>query len=529
MTTAPLARLPLPAKLNLGLLGIMVATMSAVLWPHWQHNPDLSHGFFMPVLFLLLLHESRSTGTLRFLPRHWFRGVLQLGLIVGGLLMLVAAGLYATSVGWTHAVVCFSLTASLMLFLAAGLVSLSAAEIRAVPFNWNALTAIGLWILCAPIPPGTYSRLTLSLQLSVSEHVLSALHLLGIAATRNGNVIDLAHTSVGVAEACSGVRSLISCVFAGFFFAASLVRRPWARALIIVLAAPIALVMNFIRSLILTIAANRGIDINGSWHDITGFAVLGVTAAILGGLALFLEWPAPKSAATAAPAPASPVFAGLQYQLTGGLAIALALTTFFYVNTRSVARTDAPVPDLWAALPAEASGWRVDTSKDLYQFRDTLETEYLAQRTYLKRSGGGTVQFTVYLAYWRAGQSPVSQVASHTPDACWPGAGWEVIPNSQPREQLHVDGRSLATAESRFFINGEITQNVWFWHLFDGRPIAYQDPYAWDELLRIAWKYGFRRNGDQLFVRVSSNRPWATLQNEPLVREIFAHLQPLGL
>lgn len=528
MTPAPLARLPLSAKLNLGFLAIMVAVMCAVLWPHWQHNPDLSHAFFMPVLFLLLLHESRSAGTPRFLPRHWLRLVLLLGLILGGMLTLVAAGLYATSVGWTHAVVCFSLTASLILFLTAGLVSLSAVEVRAVPFNWTALTAIGLWLFCAPIPPGTYSRLTLSLQLSVSEHVLSALHLLGIAATRNGNVIELANTAVGVAEACSGVRSLISCVFAGFFFSASMVRRPWARALIILLAAPIALVMNFFRSLLLTIMANRGVDITGSWHDITGFAVLGVTAAILGGLALLLERPATKSGA--AGTDAAPIAVPLlQLPLTAGLALALALTGFFYANTRSAIRTDLPVPDLWAVLPATAEGWQVLTDNDLYQFRDTLETEYLAQRTYRKITPAGPLQFTVYLAYWRPGQTPVSQVASHTPDACWPGAGWTLASLGHAREQLQIQGHALPTAEARFFRNKDYPQYVWFWHLFGGRPIAYQDPYAWDELLKIAWKYGFKRDGDQMFVRVSSNQPWAIVQNEPLVREVFAQLQPFGL
>lgn len=528
MTPAPLARLPLSAKLNLGFLAVMIAAMCAVLWPSWQHNPDLSHAFFMPVLFLLLLHESRTSGTPRFLPRHWLRVVLLVALIGGGLLTLVAAGLYATSVGWTHAVVSFSLTASLLCFLTAGLVSLSAVEVRALPFNWTALTAIGLWLFCAPIPPGTYSRLTLGLQLSVSEHVLDALHLLGIAATRNGNVIELANTSVGVAEACSGVRSLISCIFAGFFFSASMVRRPWARALIILLAAPIALVMNFFRSLLLTIMANRGVDITGSWHDITGFAVLGVTAAILGGLAILLERPAPKRAESATD-PAPLCVASLQVPLAAGLAVALAITAFFYTNTRSAVRTDLPVPDLWSVLPASADGWQVLTDTDLYQFRDTLETEYLAQRTYRKMTPTGPLQFTVYLAYWRPGQTPVSQVASHTPDACWPGAGWTVASLGHTREELNIDNHTLPLAEARFFRSKDYPQYVWFWHIFGGRVIAYQDPYAWDELLKIAWKYGFKRDGEQLFVRVSSNQPWSRVHTEPLARTIFSRLQPYGL
>jgi exosortase len=528
MTPAALARLPLTVKVNLGLLALLVMAGTALLWPHWRSNPDLSHGYFMPVLFLVLLHESRSSGPARWLPCHWLRGLAHILLLLGGGLFLVAAGLYATSVGWGHAVVAFSLTASLVLLLTAGLVALGSVEVRALPVNWISLVAIGLWLLCAPIPPGTYSQLTLSLQLWISEYVLGALHLLGIAASRNGNIIELANVSVGVEEACSGVRSLLSCVFAGLFFSASLVRRPWARGLIVLLAAPLALGMNFLRSLALTLLANRGVDISGTWHDVTGFAVLGITAAILGGLALLLEQPAPKPA-PAGVGPATPSLLPLQLGLSGSLLLVMGLATFFFLNTRSTLNTETKVPDLLAILPSQPPGWAVRNYDDIYQFSGTLQTEFLAQRSYLKQTPTGVVQITVYLAYWRPGQSAVSQVASHTPDACWPGAGWTVAPVAEPRAYLTAGDRTLAPAEERFFLSGDYPQYVWFWHLFDGQPILYTDPYSWSELLRIAWRYGFRDDGDQLFVRFSSNRPWSELAAEPLLAEIFTRLKPLGL
>ncbi|HRI80811.1 MAG TPA: exosortase/archaeosortase family protein [Opitutaceae bacterium] len=529
MPPVAFSRLPLTAQANLVLLGLIVAAVSALLWPHWRGNPDLSHGYFMPLLFLLLLHESRQRGTARWLPPGLWRGTLMTTLLLGGLVFLVGAGLYATSVGWGHAIVAFTLTTALVLLLGAGLVSLAAAEVRAVPCNWIAFVAIGLWLLCAPIPPGTYSRISLSLQLWISEYVLASLHLLGIAASRTGNIIELANVSVGVEEACSGVRSLISCIFAGLFFSASMVRRPWARGLIILLAPPLALGMNFLRSLLLTLLANRNVDISGAWHDATGFAVLGITAVILGGIALLLENPALRPVAVPAeksdPTPSLP----LQLGLSGTLLAALGLATFFYINTRPVLDTDTPVPDLLAILPARAEGWSVKTSNDLFQFRDTLQTDHLAQRTYLKQTANGFTQVTVYLAYWRPGQTAVSQVASHTPDACWPGAGWELTTIDEPRVLLTVDERRVAPAEMRFFRSGDFPQYVWFWHLFDGRPIAYSDPYSWSELLRIAWRYGFRHDGDQLFVRISSNRPWEELATDPLMSGIFSRLQPLGL
>jgi hypothetical protein len=65
--------------------------------------------------------------------------------------------------------------------------------------------------------------------------------------------------------------------------------------------------------------------------------------------------------------------------------------------------------------------------------------------------------------------------------------------------------------------------------VFDGRAIDYQDPYSIPALLEIALKYGFRRQGSQYFIRISSNRPWTELAAEPLLRQILANLQPAGI
>lgn len=532
MSAAPtqpsaIGRLNLAGRISLAAFGAALVALSLRLWPEWRHNPDLSHGLFMPMVFAILIHEGRG-GTPRFLrPGPWSRAGL-VALLAGGLLSLVTAGLYAAAVDWSHALVNLMLTLSCTLLLGAGLLVFSGERVRLLPFNWPAVVAVVAWLLTAPIPPGTYTRLTLTLQLWVSEGVLRTLHLLGIAAVRHGNIIDLARTSVGVEEACSGIRSLISCVFAGLFFSATLVRRPWARVLILALSAPLALLMNFLRSLALTLLANHGVDIAGTWHDVTGFAVLGVTAAMLGGLAVLLERGRPRAPEAAATASAEPAGGAPQWALAGTLLSALVLVTIFVTNTRPSIRRDAPVPNLFALIPGSVDGWQVKTT-DLYEFRGTLKTEHLAQRSYARVAGGQPTEVIIYLAYWRAGQAPVSLVASHTPDACWPGAGWVPQPTAQARTPLQADQRALPEAEYRKFQLGERPQHVWFWHLYDGQPIAYRDPYSPLELLRIALKYGFRHDGDQLFVRVSSNRPWDQIAAEPLLAEFFARTRAIGL
>ena len=187
---------------------------------------------------------------------------------------------------------------------------------------------------------------------------------------------------------------------------------------------------------------------------------------------------------------------------------------------------------LEALLPATAPGWQVRTPNDLYQFAGILQTTHLLQRTYLRPGKDGSVtDLTVYIAYWPPGQTSVSRVASHTPDACWPGSGWTADNAvSQHRESPPLAGLTLAPAEYRLFQNEQgYAQHVWFWHVFDGRVIDYRDPYSLRALLAIALKYGFRRQGSQYFIRVSSNRPWTEIAGDPLVHEIMANLKTTGL
>ncbi len=523
----PLRLAPL-AWINLALLAALAAALSALLWPQWRHNPELSHGLFMPLLFLLLLRESRTAGPARFLRPSGATTMTIAGLLAAGLLTLATGGLFTAALDWSHALVGFMLSGALVLLLLAGWLAFASEPVRLVPLNWISFTAIFLWLLCAPIPPGTYMRLTLGLQLWVTRSVLATLHLLGIAATRNGNLIELASTTVGVEEACSGVRSLISCVFAGFFFSAALVRRPGARILLIALAAPLALAMNFFRSLFLTLLADHGVNISGTWHDATGYTILGMTALLLGGLALLLA----RGENVKTPEPAKPSASPalpLQPLLTAGLTLAAALVIFFAANTRRSAPA-GPAPDLAAILPVQADGWEVQTTDDLYRFTSILQTDHLVQRTYLKHSSDGSLlQVTIYLAYWPAGQAPVSLVASHTPDACWPGSGWLAQPTKDAHASLIVAGHALPAAEFRSFLSGDFPQRVWFWHIYDGHPLAYRDPHSPRELLRLAWRYGFGHEGAQLFVRISSNREWAAFGNDPLLHDVFARLQPFGL
>ena len=514
------------------LAGLLATALCVHLWPEWMNNADLSHGLFAPVLFLLLLHESRRRGPWRFLADNTGLRVLRGAALVAGLGFICIAGLYAAAVEWTHPLVGMALAMALSGLLLAALLWLSTSRVRALPLNWSSLVAVGFWPLCAPLPPGTYSRITLQLQFWVTDIVLQSLHLLGVAASSSGNIINLAHTSVGVEEACSGVRSLLSCFVAAVFFSATLVRRPWARVVLIALAPPLAFVMNIVRSLSLTLLANAGVDIKGQWHDLTGFAVLGVTSLILGGLALWLEEPEPESPSLD-PVAGDHASGPTPWGVISAYVIAAAFVGFFVFNTHAPARATGPAPDLQAMLPSAPAGWDLVRTQDLFQFTPVLKTEYLVERTYVRNQGSNpgteSLQITVYLAYWAPGQATVSGVAAHTPEACWPGGGWEAIPASPPAAPFLAGRSALPSPEYRTFAQAGFLQHVWYWHLYDGRSIAQNDPRSASVLLKLAWDYGFRKAGEQVFVRISSNRPWEEIRDEPVLAGIVAQLKPFGL
>jgi len=519
------------ARCDGALVLLGAAGLSVALWPAWRHNPDLTHGLFLPLVFLILLGESRSLGPHRYLSEGPLTTTLTATATVIAVLCLGLAGLYAAVLDWDHALVQFLLSAALAAFLGAALFVFASERRRLIPLNWASLVAVGLWLFAAPIPPGSCTRLTLALQLRVSSDVLLALHWLGIPAVRSGNILQLAGTTVGVEEACSGVRSLVSCIFVALFFSATLVSRPAARLVLLLLAAPLALFMNFLRSLALTLMANANLPISGFWHDLTGYSVLVVTGAVLGAIAVGLGKSSDGVWRERAAGPAHPGAERTGPRIVAlGLILALGLGLFCYRNTRAAPAPAGPGPDLNALLPAPAPGWTVVTAEqNLNLFAQILHAQSLAQRGYVRTDGAGPKEITFYLAYWHPGEAPVSLVASHTPDACWPGAGWHPVAQHQTRIALPLPGGRLPAAEQRVFRNGSWDENVWFWHLYGGHLIVSPDPYSIGALARIALRYGFLHNGDQLFVRVSSNRPWREISTEPLVQQFFAELSPLGL
>ena len=150
------------------------------------------------------------------------------------------------------------------------------ARLRAVAlFLFPAL----IWMLSAPLVSAVENSISLFLLRRVVSVVFSIFGLLGYPLIQEGNVLVLPHGQVGVADACSGIRSLTGCLFAGSFLAAVFLERFWQKILLVVAALGLAFFTNLLRSLFLTgwAYAYGSEAIEGNLHDATGWIVLGLT------------------------------------------------------------------------------------------------------------------------------------------------------------------------------------------------------------------------------------------------------------
>jgi len=147
-----------------------------------------------------------------------------------------------------------------------------------------------VWIISAPMVMYMDSTVKLVLLEWVTIIVYHVFNFLGYTLVREGNVLIMPHGSVGVADACSGIRSLTGCIFAGSFLAATFLDRFWKKVLLVGAACVLAFVMNILRSIFLTgWAYANGSDaidekvplIGMSVHDVAGFGVLGLTVVAL--------------------------------------------------------------------------------------------------------------------------------------------------------------------------------------------------------------------------------------------------------
>lgn len=98
-----------------------------------------------------------------------------------------------------------------------------------------------------PAPVSIVELLSFPLQLIVTKISAFIISSLSIPVLREGNMLYFAHTSLEVAEACSGIRSLVSYVMLGFLFAHLMDGSMKRRCILVFSAVPLSFFANLLR------------------------------------------------------------------------------------------------------------------------------------------------------------------------------------------------------------------------------------------------------------------------------------------
>ncbi len=214
------------------LLALTAALYSAVLVRlavQWWSDPNFSHGFFVPAFSAFVIWQDRARlRSVAQKPSIWGLPIILFSLLTL-LLGVFGAELFLARLS--------------LVFLIGGMVVFFAgwAMFRA------ALFAILFLILMVPIPAIVFSQITFPLQILASKLAASSLPILGVPVLREGNVIYLPAMPLEVAEACSGIRSLLSLTTLAIMYGYLMEKRPAVRAALALASAPIAVAANGMR------------------------------------------------------------------------------------------------------------------------------------------------------------------------------------------------------------------------------------------------------------------------------------------
>lgn len=234
----------------------------------WANDGDYSHGFFVVPLAAFFAWERRDA------LRAARRRPSVLGLVVLVLsLLCFTAGRFGAELFLTR-ISLIGVLAGLVLFLG------GFAHLRLLAFP------LAFLVLMVPLPEIIFSRITFPLQMIASRLGETAIAAAGIPVLREGNILMLPGRSLEVAEACSGIRSLLTLITLAIVLGYFMERRTGVRIAIVAAAVPIAVLANAAR------VAGTGLmsywvspaAADGFFHGFSGWLVFVVA---LGGLVAF--------------------------------------------------------------------------------------------------------------------------------------------------------------------------------------------------------------------------------------------------
>src|SRR6266568_784430 len=211
------------------ILGLLVGLYGGILrdlaWQWWD-DPNYTHGFLVPLFSGFLVWPRR--GQLAALPAkgRW----IGLPVLLAGVAALLLGDLAAEN---------FLMRSSLIVVLA-GLVLFH--------LGWDSFRLLAFPLLflffMVPLPATLFYAMAFPLQSLAARNAAWTLDMLGVPVLLDGNIIHLTRLSLGVAEACSGIRSLISLFSVAVGWAVLTIPGIWGMAVFVAAVIPITILAN---------------------------------------------------------------------------------------------------------------------------------------------------------------------------------------------------------------------------------------------------------------------------------------------
>lgn len=223
----------------------------------WLNHSDNSHGILVPLVSAFFIWQQREKlRTVQFVTWNW--GGIILGLSMGFYLLSFAGGIEVVS----RVMIVFSLIGLVLFTLGKAIFS-----VLAFPLCFL--------IFMVPVPDSILNLVSFPLQLFATEISAFLIQTLSIPAYREGNMLYFAQTQLEVAEACSGIRSVMSFGMLSFIFAYLMKKIWWKRILLVLSTIPLALFANIVRVTATGILAHYFGDqvARGFLHEFSGLVV----------------------------------------------------------------------------------------------------------------------------------------------------------------------------------------------------------------------------------------------------------------
>lgn len=459
------------ALLSWGMFWFVLATLGAVLFfaegldallVAWQ-LPEYSHGPLIPILSLLLFLRQLKTVPVNPGPvtDRW-PGVIVLGLalILGGLGKL-----------------------SNIDDLVAYALILWVGSMLLISFGWG--TGRHFWppvlhlVYMLPLPGVVYYKLSTFLQFISSELGVMLLQGLNVPVFLDGNIIDLGVFKLQVAEACSGLRYLFPILSFSYIFSVLYKGPMWHKAILLISAAPIVVMMNSVRIAAAGYMVNTyGIEwVEGLTHFFEGWVIFVISIILMFMLAwVLLRFQSEKmSLAEALDLDSDGLGTQMMrlrfIQPSGALILSAVLLLGGAAAWQVMPERGTGViqRDPFSLFPRSFGAWEQRGPRQLLEpavIRSLAADDY--HQVDLVHTGDGST-VGLFMAWY----DDQSKGGVHSPEICLPGSGWEIA-WLERTDITQVVGSETPYNINRVIIQkGETRMMVYYWFEQKSRRIAW--------------------------------------------------------